>query len=78
MAEATRLFEQGVREINLIGQDTTCYGEDLGIKDGLAVLLGRLAAIPTEHPKWVRFLYCYPNRITQRLLDTHRRARRAG
>ena len=35
LSEATRLFSQGVREINLIGQDTTCYGEDLGIKDGL-------------------------------------------
>jgi ribosomal protein S12 methylthiotransferase len=68
--ESTRLFAQGVREINLIGQDTTCYGEDLGIKDGLAVLLARLAQIPTDHPKWVRFLYCYPNRITQKLLDT--------
>jgi ribosomal protein S12 methylthiotransferase len=68
--EATRLFAQGVREINLIGQDTTCYGEDLGIKDGLAVLLARLAELPTDHPKWVRFLYCYPNRITQELLDT--------
>lgn len=70
IAEATRLFQQGVREVNLIGQDTTCYGDDLGIKDGLAVLLARLAQIPTEHPKWVRFLYCYPNRITQKLLDT--------
>ena len=36
VSEATRLFAQGVREINLIGQDTTCYGEDLGLKDGLA------------------------------------------
>ena len=36
ISEATRLFQQGVREINLIGQDTTCYGEDLGLKDGLA------------------------------------------
>ncbi len=70
VAEATRLFAEGVREINLIGQDTTCYGEDLGMKDGLAVLLARLAQIPTDHPKWVRFLYCYPNRVTQKLLDT--------
>jgi ribosomal protein S12 methylthiotransferase len=59
-----------VREINLIGQDTTCYGEDLGIKDGLALLLQRLAEIETPHPKWVRFLYCYPNKVTQKLLDT--------
>src|SRR5271170_158573 len=68
--EASRLFSQGVREINLIGQDTTCYGEDLGIKDGLATLLARLACIETPQEKWVRFLYCYPNRVTQKLLDT--------
>src|SRR5215831_14916836 len=70
VAEARRLAAGGVREITLIGQDTTCYGEDLGIKDGLAVLLERLAGIPTAHAKWIRFLYCYPNRITQNLLDT--------
>jgi ribosomal protein S12 methylthiotransferase len=70
VSEATRLFQQGVREINLIGQDTTCYGEDLGLKDGLADLLARLAQIETPHEKWVRFLYAYPNKVTQRLLDT--------
>jgi ribosomal protein S12 methylthiotransferase len=70
IAEATRLFAQGVREINLIGQDTTSYGVDLGLKDGLAQLMARLAGIETAFEKWVRFLYCYPNRITQRLLDT--------
>ncbi len=70
VVEASRLFAQGVREINLIGQDTTCYGEDLGIKDGLALLLARLAQIETPQPKWVRFLYCYPNKVTQKLLDT--------
>ncbi len=70
ISEATRLFSQGVREINLIGQDTTCYGEDFGLKDGLSQLLARLAEIPTDHEKWVRFLYCYPNKVTQRLLDT--------
>jgi len=70
IAEATRLFQQGVREINLIGQDTTCYGEDLAIKDGLAVLLARLAQIETTAEKWIRFLYAYPNKVTQKLLDT--------
>src|SRR5580765_8510376 len=70
IAEATRLFQQGVREINLIGQDTTCYGEDFGLKDGLAQLLARLAQIETAHEKWIRFLYAYPNKVTQRLLDT--------
>jgi ribosomal protein S12 methylthiotransferase len=70
ISEATRLFSQGVREINLIGQDTTCYGEDFGLKDGLAQLLARLAQIETAHEKWVRFLYAYPNKVTQKLLDT--------
>ncbi len=70
VSEATRLFSQGVREINLIGQDTTAYGEDMDLKDGLAHLLARLAGIETPHEKWIRFLYCYPNRITQKLLDT--------
>src|ERR1700735_3915641 len=70
ISEATRLFSQGVREINLIGQDTTCYGEDFGLKDGLAQLLARLASIEMPHQKWVRFLYAYPNKVTQKLLDT--------
>ncbi|HEX4227503.1 MAG TPA: 30S ribosomal protein S12 methylthiotransferase RimO [Bryobacteraceae bacterium] len=68
--EATRMFAMGVLEINLIGQDTTVYGEDLGLKNGLAELLARLATIPTESQKWVRFLYAYPNKVTQNLLDT--------
>jgi ribosomal protein S12 methylthiotransferase len=66
--EAENLAAAGVREISLIGQDTTFYGEDLGIRDGLATLLERLAQV--EDLNWVRFLYCYPNRITPRLLDT--------
>jgi len=70
LVEANRLLRQGVREINLIGQDTTSYGEDLGIKDGLAQLLARLASLNAQNPYWVRFLYAYPNRVTQRLLDT--------
>jgi len=70
ISEATRLFQQGVREINLIGQDTTCYGEDLGLTDGLPHLLERLAQIETPREKWIRFLYAYPNKVTQKLLDT--------
>jgi ribosomal protein S12 methylthiotransferase len=70
VVEANRLFQQGVREINLIGQDTTSYGEDLGLKDGLATLLARLAQLETPQPVWIRFLYAYPNRVTQKLLDT--------
>lgn len=68
IAEAERLARSGVREITLIGQDTTCYGEDFGLKDGLALLLEKLAAIEDLH--WVRFLYAYPNKITGRLLET--------
>ncbi|MGH9514936.1 MAG: 30S ribosomal protein S12 methylthiotransferase RimO [Terriglobales bacterium] len=68
IAEAERLARSGVREITLIGQDTTCYGEDFGLKDGLALLLEKFAAI--DDLRWVRFLYAYPNKITQRLLDT--------
>jgi len=68
VAEAQQLVARGVREITLIGQDTTCYGEDLGIKDGLATLLDALARV--EGLRWLRFLYAYPNRITGKLLDT--------
>uniref|UniRef100_E6QI73 Ribosomal protein S12 methylthiotransferase RimO n=1 Tax=mine drainage metagenome TaxID=410659 RepID=E6QI73_9ZZZZ len=68
LAEAENLVQQGVREITLIGQDTTCYGEDLGLKDGLADLLDSLARIPDL--KWLRFLYAYPNKVTTRLLET--------
>jgi ribosomal protein S12 methylthiotransferase len=68
VAEAEQFVAQGIREITLIGQDTTCYGEDLGMKDGLAQLLDAVAAIPGV--RWLRFLYAYPNRITTRLLET--------
>jgi ribosomal protein S12 methylthiotransferase len=66
--EAENLAAGGAREITLIGQDTTSYGEDLGLRDGLAQLLERLARV--EELQWVRFLYAYPNRVTQKLLDT--------
>jgi ribosomal protein S12 methylthiotransferase len=68
MREAENLAAGGAREITLIGQDTTSYGEDLGLRDGLAKLLGKLAQV--EGLQWVRFLYAYPNRVTQGLLDT--------
>jgi ribosomal protein S12 methylthiotransferase len=68
VAEAERLAQSGVREITLIGQDTTCYGEDFGLKDGLALLLEKLATI--EDLRWIRFLYAYPNKITGKLLET--------
>jgi ribosomal protein S12 methylthiotransferase len=68
VSEAQNLAAAGVREISLIGQDTTYYGEDLGLRDGLPTLLARLAQIEELH--WIRFLYCYPNRITPKLLET--------
>jgi ribosomal protein S12 methylthiotransferase len=68
VAEAQRLVANGVQEITLIGQDTTCYGEDLGLKDGLAMLLDAMAKI--DGLRWLRFLYAYPNRITGKLLET--------
>jgi ribosomal protein S12 methylthiotransferase len=68
IAEAEQLVARGVREITLIGQDTTCYGEDFGLKDGLAALLDRLAQI--DGLTWLRFLYAYPNKITGQLLET--------
>jgi ribosomal protein S12 methylthiotransferase len=68
MREAENLAAGGAREITLIGQDTTSYGEDLGLRDGLAQLLAKLGQV--EDLLWVRFLYAYPNRVTQKLLDT--------
>ena len=74
VAETQHLIAQGVREITLIGQDTTCYGEDLapdaelGRRVELADLLNSLAPLPGL--KWLRFLYAYPNKITTRLLET--------
>ena len=74
LAEAKNLIAQGVREITLIGQDTTCYGEDLlpdaitNKRPDLADLLEALAPLPGL--KWLRFLYAYPNKITTRLLET--------
>lgn len=67
VTEAEQLVAAGTRELTLIGQDTTCYGEDLNLKDGLAILLERLAQI--EDVRWVRFLYAYPNKVTTRLLE---------
>ena len=66
--EAENLAAAGAREVTLIGQDTTSYGEDLGLRDGLAQLLERLAHV--EDLLWVRFLYAYPNRVTQKMLET--------
>ena len=67
LREVEMLAAQGVKEFVLISQDTTIYGSDLAIKDGLARLLDSIAAVPGV--EWVRFLYCYPTAITDELLD---------
>lgn len=65
--EAEKLAAQGVKELVLIAQDSTWYGQDLGIKDGLATLLKSLAKV--EGIEWVRFLYSYPSRLSNAVLD---------
>lgn len=66
--EARHLQDQGVREINLIAQDTTDYGHDLGMKEGLAVLLEMIVEEVSEID-WIRILYAYPGYVTDRLMD---------
>jgi ribosomal protein S12 methylthiotransferase len=66
--EARRLHDAGVRELILIAQDTTDYGHDLGMKDGLAILLENLAASVPDLD-WVRVMYAYPGYVTDRLMD---------
>ncbi len=68
VGEARRLRDRGVRELILIAQDTTDYGHDLGMKDGLAILLEKLTdAVPDID--WVRVMYAYPGYVTDRLID---------
>ena len=64
--EAQNLASKGVGELTIVGQDTTNYGEDLGVRDGLPSLLRELGKIPEL--VWLRFLYCYPNRLTDALI----------
>lgn len=66
--EAKHLVEGGVRELNVIAQDTTRYGEDLYGKLMLPELLRELCKI--RDLRWIRILYCYPDRITDELIDT--------
>jgi ribosomal protein S12 methylthiotransferase len=68
LAEARHMQESGVRELILIAQDTTDYGHDLGMKDGLAQLLEQLVqAAPGLD--WIRIMYAYPGYVTERLID---------
>jgi ribosomal protein S12 methylthiotransferase len=68
LEEAKELVSSGAIELNLIGQDTTVYGRDLGVKAGLVSLLPQLEAIPDL--AWVRLLYAYPTGITDALIRT--------
>lgn len=66
--EARILRDSGVRELVLIAQDTTDYGHDLGMKDGLAVLLEQLTdSVPDMD--WIRIMYAYPGYVTDRLIE---------
>ncbi len=68
LEEARLLQELGVKEIILIAQDTTDYGHDLGMKDGLARLLERLVQEVPDIP-WIRIMYAYPGAVTDRLIE---------
>jgi ribosomal protein S12 methylthiotransferase len=67
--EAAQLQEMGVKEILLIAQDTTDYGYDLGMKDGLAQLLDAIVDAAPGIP-WIRIMYAYPGYVTPRLMET--------
>ena len=69
LKEARAMQEMGVRELILIAQDTTDYGHDFGVKDGLAQLLEKLVAAAPEID-WIRVLYTYPGYVTDRLIET--------
>ena len=67
LKEVEMLAAQGVKEFVLISQDTTNYGADLALKNGLSGLINSIADV--EGVEWLRFLYCYPTAITDELLD---------
>jgi ribosomal protein S12 methylthiotransferase len=68
LAEAEALAARGVRELVLVAQDTTHYGADIGLREGLATLLRALARI--EGIRWIRFLYGYPHHVSDALIET--------
>ncbi len=67
VAEAKRLAEQGVKELILVAQDSSRYGEDLGEQDALAALMRELCRL--EGVEWVRVMYTYPTHISDAFLD---------
>ena len=68
LKEAATLVEQGVKELILVAQETTLYGTDLYGKKSLPELLRKLSEIRGLY--WIRILYCYPEEITEELIDT--------
>ena len=69
MAEVQQLAEAGVKEINLISQDTVNYGVDLGLRQGLVCLLRELVKVKAL--RWIRPFYLYPQQVTDELLDLY-------
>jgi ribosomal protein S12 methylthiotransferase len=69
VAEVRRLSDEGVKEINLISQDTVNYGVDLGLRQGLVSLLRELVKI--DGLRWIRPFYLYPQQVTDELLDLY-------
>ncbi len=67
--EVVELQAAGIQEVILIAQDTTDYGSDLGMKDGLAELLAKICGSAPRIP-WIRIMYAYPGYVTDRLIDT--------
>ncbi len=67
--EAKRLAQEGVKELNLISQDTINYGVDLGLRQGLTALLRELATV--DNVRWIRPFYLYPQQVTDELLDLY-------
>jgi len=74
LREVGQLLEQGVREVVLVGQDTTRYGHDLGQRDGLAALLEQMTDAFPALP-WIRVMYAYPRHVTERFLSVLRERR---
>ncbi|MBN1975546.1 MAG: 30S ribosomal protein S12 methylthiotransferase RimO [Sedimentisphaerales bacterium] len=68
IAEANELVSNGIVELNIIAQDTTYYGRDLNIKNGLISILNQLETI--DSLEWIRLMYLYPTGISDELIDT--------
>ena len=69
VAEAVKLQEMGVQEVILIAQDTTDWGSDLGMRDGMSLLLDSIVEAAPDIP-WIRLMYAYPGYVTPRLIET--------